>query len=150
MENENQSQFDSFELHLNQTALDYLRESAKWSMFLAILGFVGVGFLALMAIIMTSVMSAMPDTTGPFGAVKGIISIFYLVIALVYLFPVYYLYRYASNAKKAIYAKDSALLTDAFGALKSHHKFLGIAAIIIISLYILAAIVMVIGFSAMR
>ena len=89
MENENQSQFDSFELHLNQTALDYLRESAKWSMFLAILGFVGVGFLALMAIIMTSVMSAMPDTPGPFGAVKGIISIFYLVIALVYLFPVY-------------------------------------------------------------
>ena len=150
MENENQSQFDSVELHLNQTALDYLRESAKWSMFLAILGFVGVGFLALMAIIMTSVMSAMPDTPGPFGAVKGIISIFYLVIALVYLFPVYYLYRYASNAKKAIYAKDSALLTDAFGALKSHHKFLGIAAIIIISLYILAAIVMVIGFSAMR
>ncbi|GAA4029111.1 DUF5362 family protein [Flavobacterium cheonhonense] len=150
MENENQSQFDSFELHLNQTALDYLRESAKWSMFLAILGFVGVGFLALMAIIMTSVMSAMPDTPGPFGAVKGIISIFYLVIALVYLFPVYYLYRYASNAKKATYAKDSALLTDAFGALKSHHKFLGIAAIIIISLYILAAIVMVIGFSAMR
>jgi hypothetical protein len=150
MENENQSQFDSFELHLNQTALDYLRESAKWSMFLAILGFVGVGFLALMAIIMTSVMSAMPDTPGPFGAVKGIISIFYLVIALIYLFPVYYLYRYASNAKKAIYAKDSALLTDAFGALKSHHKFLGIAAIIIISLYILAAIVMVIGFSAMR
>ena len=150
MENENQSQFDSFELHLNQTALDYLRESAKWSMFLAILGFVGVGFLALMAIIMTSVMSAMPDTPGPFGAVKVIISIFYLVIALVYLFPVYYLYRYASNAKKAIYAKDSALLTDAFGALKSHHKFLGIAAIIIISLYILAAIVMVIGFSAMR
>lgn len=150
MENENQSQFDSFELHLNQTALDYLRESAKWSMFLAILGFVGVGFLALMAIIMTSVMSAMPDTPGPFGAVKGIISVFYLVIALIYLFPVYYLYRYASNAKKAIYAKDSALLTDAFGALKSHHKFLGIAAIIIISLYILAAIVMVIGFSAMR
>lgn len=150
MENENQSQFDSFELHLNQTALDYLRESAKWSMFLAILGFVGVGFLALMAIIMTSVMSALPDTPGPFGAVKGIVSIFYLVIALIYLFPVYYLYRYASNAKKAIYSKDSALLTDALGALKSHHKFLGIAAIIIISLYILAAIVMVIGFSAMR
>ncbi|WP_412463926.1 hypothetical protein [Flavobacterium mekongense] len=150
MENENQSQFDAFELHLNQTALDYLRESAKWSMFLAILGFVGVGFLALMAIIMTSVMSAMPETPGPFGAVKGIVSILYIVIAVIYLFPIYYLYRYASNTKKAIYSKDSALLTDALGALKSHHKFLGIAAIIIISLYILMAIIMVIGFSALR
>lgn len=150
MENENQSQFDAFELHLNQTALDYLRESAKWSMFLAVLGFVGVGFLALMAIIMTSVMSAMPETPGPFGAVKGIVSILYIVIAVIYLFPIYYLYRYASNTKKAIYSKDSALLTDALGALKSHHKFLGIAAIIIISLYILMAIIMVIGFSALR
>ncbi|MDI9258500.1 DUF5362 family protein [Flavobacterium sedimenticola] len=150
MENENQSQFDSFELHLNQTALDYLRESAKWSMFLAILGFIGVGFLALMAIFMTSVMSVMPETPGPFGAISGFISIFYLVIAVIYLFPIYYLYRYANNTKKAIFTKNSELLTDAFGALKSHHKFLGIAAIIIISLYILAAIVMVIGFNAMR
>ena len=75
MENENQSQFDSFELHLNQTALDYLRESAKWSMFLAILGFVGIGFLALMAIIMTSVMSALPESSGPLGAVKGVVSL---------------------------------------------------------------------------
>ncbi|WP_295337590.1 DUF5362 family protein [Flavobacterium sp.] len=150
MENENQSQFDSFELHLNQTALDYLRESAKWSMFLAILGFIGVGFLALMAIMMTSVMSMVPDTPGPFGAVSGIISIFYIVIAVIYLFPIYYLYRYASNTKKAIFSKDSQLLTDAFGALKSHHKFLGIAAIVVISLYILAGIVMVIGINAVR
>jgi hypothetical protein len=150
MENDNPSQFDSFELHLNQTALDYLRESAKWSMFLAILGFVGIGFLALMAIIMTSVMSALPDTPGPFGTIKGVVSVFYIVIAIVYLFPIYYLYRYANNTKRAILSKNSALLTDAFGALKSHHKFLGIAAIIIISLYILTAIVMVIGFSAMR
>jgi uncharacterized BrkB/YihY/UPF0761 family membrane protein len=105
MENENQSSFDSFELHLNHTALDYLRESAKWSMFLAILGFIGIGFLALVAIIMTSVMSVMPDTPGPLGAVKGVVSIFYLVIAVIYLFPVYYLYRYASNTKKYHHAE---------------------------------------------
>jgi hypothetical protein len=119
-------------------------------MFLAILGFVGVGFMALMAIFMTSVMSMIPETPGPFGAIKGFLSIFYLVIAVLYLFPVYYLFKYADNTKKALNSENSDLLTSAFGYLKSHHKFLGIAAIVIISLYILAAIVMVVAFSAMK
>jgi uncharacterized membrane protein len=144
MENENSG------MQLQTAALDYLRESAKWSMFLAILGFIGIGFLALAAIIMTSVMSMMPETPGPFGAIKGFISIIYLVFAVIYLFPIYYLYKYADSTKKALNSGNSELLTNAFCNLKSHHKFLGIASIIIIALYIIAAIVMVIGFSAMR
>lgn len=140
----------NFGLQLQTAAQDYLRESAKWSMFLSILGFIGIGFMALMAILMTSAMSMMPDVPGPFGAIKGIISIMYLVFAILYLFPIYYLYKYADNTKKAINSQNPELLTNAFSNLKSHHKFLGISAIVIISLYILAAVVMVIGFSAMR
>jgi hypothetical protein len=139
-----------FGLHLQTAAQDYLRESAKWSMFLSILGFIGIGFMALMAILMTSAMSMMPDVPGPFGAIKGFISIMYLVFAILYLFPIYYLYKYADNTKKAINSQNPELLTNAFSNLKSHHKFLGISAIVVISLYILAAVVMVIGFSAMR
>jgi hypothetical protein len=137
-------------MQLEEVAKDYLRESAKWSMFLAILGFIGIGFLALLAIIMTSVMSMAPEIPGPFGAIKGFISIFYLVFAIIYLFPIYYLYKYADSTKKALNSGNTELLTKAFSNLKSHHKFLGIAAIIIIALYIIGAIVMVIGFSAMH
>lgn len=136
----------NFGLQLQTAAQDYLRESAKWSMFLSILGFIGIGFMALMAFLMTSAMSMMPDVPGPFGAIKGIISIMYLVFAILYLFPIYYLYKYADNTKKAINSQNPELLTNAFSNLKSHHKFLGISAIVIISLYILAAVVMVIGF----
>ncbi|MEM0543257.1 DUF5362 family protein [Flavobacterium sp. j3] len=134
---------------LEDAAKDYLRESAKWSMFLAILGFIGIGFLALLAIIMTGAASMMPETPGPFGKMRGLISLIYLVFAILYLFPIYYLFKYADNTKKAINSGNTALLTSAFSNLKSHHKFLGIASIIIIALYILAAIVMVIGFTAM-
>jgi len=140
----------NFGLQLQTAAQDYLRESAKWSMFLAILGFIGIGFMALMAIVMTSAISMMPDVPGPFGAIKGFISIMYLVFAILYLFPIYYLYKYADNTKKALNSQNSELLTNALSNLKSHHKFLGISAIVVISLYILAAVVMVIGFSAMR
>ncbi|MBF6640893.1 hypothetical protein IVB69_05335 [Flavobacterium sp. J49] len=140
----------NFGLQLQTAAQDYLRESAKWSMFLAILGFIGIGFMALMAILMTSAMSMMPEMPGPFGAIKGFISILYLVLAILYLFPIYYLYKYADSTKKALNSQNTELLTTAFSNLKSHHKFLGISAIVVISLYILAAVVVVIGFSAMR
>lgn len=139
----------NFGLQLQTAAQDYLRESAKWSMFLSILGFIGIGFMALMAILMTSAMSMMPEMPGPFGAIKGFISIMYLVFAILYLFPIYYLYKYADSTKKALNSQNPELLTNAFSNLKSHHKFLGISAIVVISLYILAAVVMVIGFSAM-
>jgi hypothetical protein len=142
MENQNNG------MQLEEVAKDYLRESAKWSMFLAILGFIGIGFLALLAIIMTSVMSMAPEIPGPYGAIKGFISIIYLVFAIIYLFPIYYLYKYADSTKKALNSGNTQLLTKAFSNLKSHHKFLGIASIIIIALYIIGAIVMVIGYSA--
>lgn len=144
MENQNNG------LQLQEEAFEYLRESAKWSMFLAILGFVGIGFLAIAALLMTSLMSFMPETPGPFGAIKGFISILYLVMAIVYLFPIYYLYKYATDTKAALQNYNSETLTNAFKNLKSHHKFLGIASIIIIALYIVLAIVAVIAFAAFR
>jgi hypothetical protein len=89
-----------------------------------------------------------PETPSPFGAIKGFVSIIYLVFAIIYLFPIYYLYKYADSTKKALNSGNTQLLTKAFSNLKSHHKFLGIASIIIIALYIIGAIVMVIGYSA--
>lgn len=139
MENQN--------LELNQVATDALRESAKWSMFLSILGFIGIGFMVLFSVFIGIFMAAMPDNemgNFPFP-MKGFLSLIYLVIALVYVFPVFYLYKYASGMKNALNYKNSNDVANAFVYLKSHHKFLGIAAIVIISLYILIFIVAIIG-----
>jgi hypothetical protein len=54
---EDQSQFDSFELHINETAIEYLRSSAKWSMFLAIMGFIGIGLMILGALAIATIGS---------------------------------------------------------------------------------------------
>ena len=61
-------------LELDQQAFEALRESAKWSMFLAIIGFIGIGLMVIAAIIMGSVMAMIPDDgfgNSPFGAMKG-------------------------------------------------------------------------------
>lgn len=141
---ENQSQFESFELQLNQTAIQYLKESAKWSLFLAILGFIGIGFMLLAAIAMGSIMSSGLGAATPMAGMGGMLSGLYVVMALLYFFPVYYLYKYAADMKTALNTRNNELLTSALGYLKSHHKFLGISIIVIISLYILA----IIGFVA--
>jgi len=147
MENQN-------EIKLNEQAVDALRESAKWSTFLAILGFIGIGFMVLAALFMGSVTSLMPDTNpygsaSPFGAMKGMISIFYAVMAAIYFMPVYYLYKYASDMKNALMSRNSEMVSNALVHLKSHHKFLGIMMIVLISLYILLIIGMIVFFASM-
>ena len=130
-------------LELNQLAKDALREGAKWTFFLSIMGFIGVGIMVLAAIFMTIALSSVPselDSYGMFGAMKGFISLFYLLMAVLYFFPIYYLYKYSSNVKTALQFNDSNLLADAFVNLKSHHKFLGISIIVIFSLYLLVII----------
>jgi hypothetical protein len=133
---EDQSHFDSFELQVSETATAYLRESAKWSLILSIIGFIGTGFMVLAAFFIMVAGAA-----GPFGAGGAIgMGIVYLIIAVLYIFPIYYLYKYATQMKAALNESDNGGLTSAFENLKSHHKFLGIGAIVIISLYILIII----------
>lgn len=141
-------------LELNQLAKEALREGAKWTFFLSIMGFIGVGIMALAAIFMTIAFSSMPtelDNYGIFGAMKGFLSLFYLLMAVLYFFPIYYLYKYSSKVKTALQFNDSNLLADAFVNLKSHHKFLGISIIVILSLYLLiivGAVISMIGSAA--
>jgi len=143
MENQNN-------LTLNDQAVDALRVSGKWCMFLAIVGFIGLGLLVLFAMFMYAAMSSVPDmamagvNTGPevsafamFGAMKGFLCALYIVLAIVYFFPVYYLYKYAKGMKNSLDSGNSDLLCEALVNLKSHHKFLGIMTIIVLSLYVL-------------
>jgi hypothetical protein len=106
---ENQTSFESFELQLNNEAISALKESAKWSFFLSILGFIGIGFMILAGLFMSTMMSAIPTVamgSSPFGAMKGIIGGIYIVMALLYFFPVYYLYKYASGMKTALQSNE--------------------------------------------
>ena len=137
---EEKSQFETFELQLNQTAVQYLKESAKWSLFLAIMGFIGIGFMIIAAISMGTLMSSGLGSSPGMGAMAGmggILSGVYIVMALLYFFPIYYLYKYATDMKNALNSRNNDMLTGALGYLKSHHKFLGVSMIVIISLYIL-------------
>jgi len=145
---------DQNKFNLNELAVSALRESAKWCMFLAIVGFVGIGLMVIAGLFMAVVMSAIPDDPygggmgmNPFMAFKAYLGGIYILLALLYFFPVYYLFNYAKKTKEALLSFNEGILADALVNLKSHHKFLGIFTIIMLSLYIVA-IIAVFAFAA--
>ena len=136
-------------IELNNNAVEALRESAKWSMFLAIMGFIGIGFMVVAALFIGSAMAMIPDNpSNPVSAIKGYLSFIYIILAALYFPTVYYLYKYASDMKTSLQARNSQSVSEALVSLKSHHKYLGISIISLIALYIIGIIVMIIVVAA--
>jgi hypothetical protein len=133
---ENEKQTENFENQLTTAAVGFLQESAKWSKFMAIIGFIGIGLMVLVSLFMAIGFSAMGASTMPeLPFSMSVFSIIYVLFAAIYFFPVYYLYQYATKTSAALHSKNKQLLADGLENLKSHHKFLGIFTLIIISLY---------------
>lgn len=126
----------------------YLMETAKWGKFLAIVGYVGIGMMILLALFVmvgTSQFGNMIGTEVPMGA----IGLIYIVLAAVYFFPVYYLHQFSIKTKRGLESQDLENLTSGFQNLKSLYKFMGIFMIVILSLYALILLFAVLGAAVM-
>ena len=124
---------------------EFLKETAKWTKFLAILGFVGIGLMVLGSLVMLFAPSSlMSNGDFPFGG-KIFMMLLYLAFAVLYYFPISYLYQFSENTKKAIENNDNNAIRDAFAFLKSHYKFMGILTIILLAFYAIIIFIGLIG-----
>lgn len=124
---------------LNAEIKGYIVTISKWGKFLSILGFIGIGLMVIAALFMGSMVASLSNI--PEGVSSGtMITVVYLIIAVVYFFPVLYLYKASTNLGAGIDSGSEESLTEGFKNLKSHYKFIGIFAIVILSIYVLAAI----------
>lgn len=127
---------------------EFLKETAKWTKFLAILGFVGIGLMVLVSLVMLFAPSSlMSNGDFPFGG-KIFMMLLYLAFAVLYYFPISYLYQFSEKTKKAIENNDNNAIRDAFEFLKSHYKFMGILTIILLSFYAIMIFIGLIGAGA--
>jgi uncharacterized membrane protein len=145
---ENNSPFDSFELQFSPVAQSFFRETAKWAKFISIVGFIFIGLYVLIALMMIAAGSTIGAMSGNpmMGAMGGTtLGIIYLVGALLYFFPIRYLYLFSSKALTALESKSTDYLTDSLENLKSHYKFMGILMIVVIGLMILGFVFGIVG-----
>ena len=125
---------DQQELVLTEEAKSHLFQAAKWARFLAIVGFIMVGLMVLLGLFSSVFISAFESeefSAFPSALFTGL----YVVIAAVYFFPTYYLFRFASRTRDALSEDDSDLLEGGLEQLKSCFRFMGILVIIMLALY---------------
>ena len=139
-----------FELQIDASSQMYLRETAKWAKFLAILGFVICGLLVLGGIFAGTLMSTMSSQfPSPMPSGIGVMAtFFYILFAVIVFFPYLFLFRFANQMLAALRSNDQPSLNSSFRNLKSHYKFVGILTIIILSFYLIFFIFLGLGMMA--
>jgi len=135
------------DLRVNDQAREYLNETRKWTKFLAILGFVFIGLMVLASFFIGAIFQAMPgfSEAGGMPFPPFVLTAIYLLMALLYFFPILYLYRFSSHLETALAHGNETELTQALSSLKSHYKFIGILTIVALSFYALALVFAMIG-----
>ena len=143
----------SNELQVSPQAQSYLTESAKWGKFLAIMGFIFCGIMIMVAFFIPVFLTQLPPyntMSSEFNSgMKVGMTIVYLLLALLFFFPCFYLYKFSVKMQSAVKVVSQENFDESLMNLKSMFKFYGIFTIIILSFYALAFIIGIIA-AAMR
>jgi len=116
----------------------YLDQTRPWVRFISILTFVTAGFMLLggLGLLAFSVFGGLAARDhgwlGAFGSAigGGALALLYIVLALVYLAPGTYLYRYANAIARLGVHANAGALEDALKHQKSFWRFIGIVTVI--------------------
>ena len=144
-----------FGFGIDQSSRTHLFEAAKWAKFLAIVGFVLCGLIVVIAFFVGSFLAMMSNSynngysgsarlTGGMGV---LVTIFYIGIAILFFFPYFFLFRFATRMKTALNTNDQLTLNTSFQNLKIMFRYVGILTIVMLSFYALA-IIMAIAMAA--
>lgn len=126
---------DIFKMEVDTTAQSTFLEMARWTKFISIFGFILMA-LGLIAGIFMSTFIANYSGVYP-GGINTIVvmSVFYIVLIILYVYPTYALFKYSVLIKKSIQTANTALFNSAVRYLKNMFKYLGILLVISIILY---------------
>ncbi len=125
---------------LSDRMLASLNATRPWVKFIAIVWFVGIAFMVIFGLAMiTGIYTgfSMPGFPALLGRVIGAL---YIVMALVYVAPTLYLYRYANAIAGVQGSAVMASFEDALKHQKSFWKFYGIFIIVVLVLCVLVIV----------
>jgi hypothetical protein len=151
---ENQELLESNEnatndLIIDNYSKDNLEITAKWAQILAIIGFIGIGFLAISGILNFYTLNFLEDDTHnevPFNFlnfIKIIIPIVYFVIAGILYYPIQKLYDFSKFTKRALYNHNQNDLIATFENQRKFYKFIGIFSIVWLIITVVTTLILI-------
>ena len=135
-------------LIISSEGKSYLLTTAKWSGFIAIVGFAMIAIMvfgSLVAFFISPLLGEFQDfqmfqyMPMPFY----FFGFFYLLMALICFFPYYYLYLFSKKTKTGMLKNDQQNLNEGFKNLKKTAKFVGIVTVISLALMLLIIPIMI-------
>lgn len=116
--------------------LKLFKSIANWTFFLSIVGFLGVFLLIVLGAFFGVILSNLPINPYENVGVKiNYYGLIYILIAIIYFFPVWFLFLFSKKIKSAVRNNNLSLMHEAFRKLKMHYKYLGILTIIMLCFY---------------
>lgn len=147
-----------FNFGIEHQGLEYLKSSAKWEKFMAIVGIIWISIAILFLVfggsylstlMMSQSMRGLEGVDGTSTALAGGIMtgvfIFYALLLAVLLIPNIYRLKFANNCIRAIANSDTEMLTKSFKNLRVYSTFWGILTIITLSIYAFMIVFLLIG-----
>ena len=132
---------ESQKIEIGPDTLKHLNTARKWAMFLAIISFILLGLISIIGLIAGTFLNAFSGGENSLGISDSLVFIPLIAMALVYFFPVLFLFRFSKFSHKAILTFDKEVLHKAIKNLKYYFAYIGILIIVIFSLYIVILIV---------
>jgi len=144
------------ELQVTGETSSILIKISHWTKFLSILGFVLLGIMAISIIGMGIFITGMNSYEGSIGMhpySPGVFSwtyaFVYLLMLIVYFFPIYYLYRFSGKIREALFTNNDNLLAEAFNFLSRHYMLVGVLVIIGLVFFLISCIYMMMNWGMM-
>lgn len=147
-----------FSLSIDPVSKMHLTEAAKWARFLAIVGFIFLVLVVAAGIFAATTISGLEEeysrqlggyrNRGMGGYMGAGAAIFYVLLAVIYFFPLMFTLRFSNNMKAALAADNQERLNASFQNLKATLRYMGVITIIALVLIGISLAMGVLGYLA--
>jgi hypothetical protein len=127
---------------VSDLALDLMRQTRPWVIFLSVLCFLGSGVMLLLSLgaIALGAFASASGAKLQEGFSGALLAAIYLPLAAIYVYPGLKLWKYGSAIGRLLLSRSPTDLEQALAQQKSFWKYSGIAAIVMMVLYIVVII----------
>ncbi len=127
-------------IEIGQETLKHLNTLRKWTMFLAVSGFIFLGLIITLGLITGTFLTAFSNSDKMPGIPDALVYAAFITVTLIIFFPILFLFRFSKHTAKAVSTHDRKEMHIAIKYLKRYFIYIGVLLIVIISAYIASII----------
>ena len=123
-------------IEIDHKTLKNINSTRKWTMFLAIIGFIFLGLFIVFGLITGIFLSVFKTGETGIGLPDSLLFLLFFFLVIVYFLPGLFLFRFSKHAANAVHTFDKHELHKAFRSLKLYFVFVGVLIILDLMTYI--------------